>query len=95
LKTHLLEQERIRYLYGRRLKEKLKPITQDVEDDWQNIKEAVLTAAKESLGYKSIKKNWIRTWIEDLKVIIDGKKHAYKKYLQSRSRGDYVSCKKL
>jgi hypothetical protein len=49
LKTHLLEQESIRYLYGKRLKEKLKPITEDVEDDWQNIKETVLTAAKESL----------------------------------------------
>jgi hypothetical protein len=38
-------------MHGKRLK----PITQDVEDDWQNIK-AILTAAKESLGYKSIKK---------------------------------------
>jgi hypothetical protein len=63
-----LEQESIRYLYGKSLKEKLKPITQDEEGDWQNIKAVVLTAAKESLGYKSIKnKNWIRTWNEDLK----------------------------
>jgi hypothetical protein len=37
LKTHLLEQESVRYLYGKRLKDRLKPITQDVEDDWQNI----------------------------------------------------------
>jgi NAD(P)H-flavin reductase len=50
LETQLLEQESIRYLYGKRLKEKLKPVTQDVEDDWQNIKGAVLTAAKERLG---------------------------------------------
>jgi hypothetical protein len=56
----------------------------------------VLTAAKESLGYKSVKKkNWIRTWNEDLRAIIDGKKHTYKKYLHSRSREDYISYKKL
>jgi uncharacterized protein YrzB (UPF0473 family) len=44
-----LKQESVRYLYGKRLKEKLKPITQNVEDDWQNIKEAVFTAAKKTL----------------------------------------------
>jgi hypothetical protein len=64
MKPHLLEQESISQLYEKRANEKLKHITQDVENDWQNVKEVVLTAAKESLVYISVKAmNWIITLI--------------------------------
>jgi hypothetical protein len=33
--------------------------------------------------------------MKTLKAITDGKKHAHKKYLHSRSREDYISYKKL
>jgi general stress protein 26 len=69
---------------------KLKPITQDMEKDWKNITEAVLTAGKESPGYKLVKmKNWIRTWNEDIKFITDEKKHAYKIFTEQKHGGLY------
>jgi hypothetical protein len=44
-----------------RVNEKLKHFTEDVKDYWQNIKEALLAAGRESLGYKSERK---RNWVE-------------------------------
>jgi hypothetical protein len=45
------------------LKDKLKQVeTYNVEENWANIKEAILQAAKESIGYiPTKKKTWIRT----------------------------------
>jgi hypothetical protein len=55
-KIHLLEQESIRNLYKNRVKNKIKPVTNNTETYWENIKETVLKAAEESIGYKSRKK---------------------------------------
>jgi hypothetical protein len=45
----------MRNLYKHRVKDNIKPITNNIETDWENIKEAVLKAAEESVGYKSRK----------------------------------------
>jgi hypothetical protein len=50
--------------------------TYNIEENWLNAKQTILEATKESLGYKPIKKKtWMRTWNEELKQIIDRKKH--------------------
>jgi hypothetical protein len=68
----------------------------DVEENWLKIKHAILEAAKESLGYKPIKKKtWIRTWNEGLKQTIDIKKHEYKKYLETKDPQQHIKYKKL
>ena len=48
-KVHLLEQESIRTLYRNRLKEKLTPLTGEIDTDWLKIKEAITKAAEESI----------------------------------------------
>jgi hypothetical protein len=37
------------------MKSKVKAITNSTEEDWSNIKDEVLEAAEESLGYKCMK----------------------------------------
>jgi hypothetical protein len=75
----LLEEESVRLLYQSRLTNKLKPTTGNIEQDWINIKQAILEAAFESIGYKPTKKKkLLRTWNADLKEIIDKKKQAYR-----------------
>jgi hypothetical protein len=54
------------------LKGKLKPCeTNNIEEIWMNIKNSILEAAEESLGYN---RKWLRTWNDELKQIIDEKK---------------------
>jgi hypothetical protein len=68
----------------------------NVEENWANIKEAILEATKESIGYKPTKnKTWIRTWNEELKQIINKKKHEYKIYLQTKDTQQHITYKKL
>jgi hypothetical protein len=45
----------MRLLYQNRLTNKLKPTTENIEEDWINIKQAILEAAFQSLGYKQKK----------------------------------------
>jgi hypothetical protein len=79
------------------VKDKLKQVeTYNVEENWANIKEAILEATKESIRYKPTKKEiWIRTWNEELKQIINKKKHEYKKYLQTKDPQQHIKYKKL
>jgi hypothetical protein len=60
--------------------------TENVEKNWLNVKQAILEATKESLGYKPIKKKtWIRTWNEEPKLKFIIKKHKYKVYLHNKN----------
>jgi len=54
-KIYLLEQEPIRTLYRNRLKGKLTPLTGEIDTDWLKIKEAIIKAAEEIVGYKTWK----------------------------------------
>jgi hypothetical protein len=74
------------------MKDKLKQVeTYNVEEIWANINEAILEATKESVGYKPTKKKtWIRTWNEELKQIINTKKHKYKIYLQIKDPQQHI-----
>jgi hypothetical protein len=53
--AYLLEQASIRTLYRNRLKEKLTPITGDVDTDWLKIIQVIIEAAEGSTGYKKLK----------------------------------------
>ena len=94
-KVHLLEQELIRTLYRNRMKEKLTPLTGEIDTDWLKIKEAITKAAEESVGYKK-RKNWIwlRTWNEEIQLAIEEKKASYRKYLQNNTMEHYTEYKK-
>jgi hypothetical protein len=97
VRIHLLEEERNQTLDENRLKDKFRQMeTEDIEDNRVSIKQATLEAAKESLGYKPIKKKTrIRTWKEELKQIIDRKKHECKVYLQTKDQQQQIKYKKL
>jgi primase-polymerase (primpol)-like protein len=70
--AYLLEEESIRTLYRNRLKEKLTPITGNVDTDWLKIKQAIIEAAEESIGYKKWKNRmWLRTWTDKIKLAIE------------------------
>jgi hypothetical protein len=45
-KAYLLEQESIRTLYRNRLKEKITPVTGNVDTDWLKIQQAITEAAE-------------------------------------------------
>jgi hypothetical protein len=48
--------------------------TNNAEENWLAIKQEILEVARESLGYKTVKKKtWIRAWNEELKQILDRK----------------------
>ena len=54
--------ESIRTLYRNRLKEKLTPLTREIDTDWLKIKEAITKAAEECIAYKTWKnRKWLRT----------------------------------
>jgi len=94
-KVHLLEQESIRTLYRKRLKEKLTPLTGEIDTDWVKIKEAITKAAEESIGYKTWKnRKWLRTWNEEIQWAIEEKKASYRKYLQNKTVDYYIEYKR-
>lgn len=94
IKIHLLEDQSTQLLYQTRLKNKLKPSTGDIEEDWLHLKQAIMEAAFESLGYKQIKnKKRLRTWNPELKEMIDQKKQAYETFTNQRKRNIVLNIK--
>jgi len=52
------------------------------------IKEAIIKAAEESIGYKKWKnRKWLRTWSDEIQLAIEEKKDSYRNYLQKKSSG--------
>jgi hypothetical protein len=83
-------------LYRNRLKEKLTPITGNVNTDWLKIKQAIIEAAEESIGYKKRKnQKWFRTWNDEMKLAIEEKKTSFRKHLQNKTVEHFIEYKKL
>jgi hypothetical protein len=94
-KVHLLEQESIRTLYRKRLKGKLTPLTGEKDTDWRKIKEAIIKAAEDSIGYKKLKnRQWLRTLNDEIQLAIEKKKASYRKCLQNKTVEQYRENKK-
>lgn len=54
---HLLEEDSTETLYGNRLKDKFKHMETDgIEENWLNIKQAILEEAKEGPRYNPLKR---------------------------------------
>jgi hypothetical protein len=82
-------------LYRNRLKEKLTPITGNVDKDWLKIKQAITEVAEESTGYKKQKnQKWLRTWSVEIKLAIEEKKTSCRKYLQNKTVQHFIEYKK-
>jgi hypothetical protein len=85
----------IRTLYRNRLKEKLTPITGNVNTDWLKIKQAIIEAAEESIRYKKQKnQKWLRTWNDEITLAIEEKKTSFRKYLQNKTVEHFIEYKK-
>ena len=59
------------------------------------IKEAITKATEESVGYKKWKnRKWLRTWNDEIQLVIKEKKASYRKYLQNKTVEQYIEYKK-
>ena len=59
------------------------------------IKEAITKAALESVGYKKWKnQKWLRTWNDEIQMVIEKKKASYRKYLQNKIVEHYIEYKR-
>jgi UDP-2,3-diacylglucosamine pyrophosphatase LpxH len=76
------------------MKEKLTPLTGEIEADFLKIKEAITKAAEESIGYKKWKnRKWLRTWNDEIQRAIEEKKASYRNYLQHKTVEHYIEYK--
>ncbi|KAJ4431069.1 hypothetical protein ANN_19662 [Periplaneta americana] len=96
-KVHLLRQDSIRKLYCKRLENYIDhgALSMDVNQEWEDLKSVIEKAAYESLGkrYKRRSKRGIKIWSEETKHIIEEKRKAYLKFLQTKSEADRAEYK--
>jgi hypothetical protein len=84
----LLRDPSIRWLFEHRISLLLQEvkISSDVEEEWRNLTFILKQAASESIG---MRKRWhrkigVRKWDENMEKIINEKRTAFKKYLQTQ-----------
>jgi hypothetical protein len=59
------------------------------------IKQAIIEAAEESIGYKKRKnRKWLRTWNDEVKLAIEEKKTRFSKYVQDKTVEHLIEYKK-
>jgi len=59
------------------------------------IKEAIIKAAEESIGYKKWKnRKWLQTWNEEIQRAIEERNTSYRKYLQNKTVEYYIGYKR-
>ena len=97
-KLHLLHQSSIQYLYQRRLTTELNLTekTENIEDEYKNIKKCIHKAATEALGKYEHKRKKAKQpiWLTDeLKQLIDEKNKLYAKYLSKNCETNRQSYK--
>lgn len=96
-KVHLLEEASIRELYQRRLTQNLLNVntSNNIDEEWNNIKTAIIQIASECLGKrkKTKHKRGLRIWNEELQQSIKNKQKAYLRYIQSRKDEDWNNYK--
>lgn len=98
-RVHLLEDTSIKFLYRRRLEQKLthSACSLNINEEWTNLKNILLQAANEALGKRKKRKNkrHLIIWNDKIKDLIENKKKAYLKYLSSHSEIDKIEYKRL
>lgn len=86
-KVNLLKDHSIRKLYETRLENyiNITPKSNNINLEWNNIKEIITKAAGEALGRRKKRNNnrGLKFWNEELKEIIENKKQAYLKMISS------------
>ncbi len=79
-KVHLLQDYSSRLLYQSRLNQKtlINPISNNINEEWANIKEIITQAAAEAIGVrkKKFSKRGLRFWNDNIKQLIKGKKRS-------------------
>lgn len=98
-KVHLLQDDSIRDLYQQRLNLylKQKPISRNINEEWEELKGTILQAASESLGTrnKNYNKKRLKVWNDDIAKLVKDKKDAYLKYLNLKTDENLIEYKKL
>lgn len=97
-----LEQESIKRLYVRRLKEKiaLNKITEenDIEMAWKKVKENITNSTIEAVGLRTTDTNKPKNkpwFMEEVKDLAKEKREAYIKYINNRTSIEYVKYKEI
>lgn len=97
-KVYLLETESIRNLYQNRINTYLQDHTtsDNIEEEWQNIKKIITKAASESLGHrkKYRKRKGLKIWTEEIESCIKDKQKKYETYLNSPTEDNREEYKK-
>lgn len=98
-KVYLFYQESIKNLYQRRMTNEINstPPSQNIEEEYGNIKKCIHKIAAETLGeYKREKKsNKQPAWLtEDIKTLIKEKKELHAKYLTNRNEDNNLNYKR-
>jgi hypothetical protein len=77
------------------LKERITPITGNVDTDWLKTKQSIIDTAEESIGYKKQKnRKWLRTWNDEIKLAVEEKKTSFRKYLHDKTAEHFIEYKK-
>ncbi|KAJ4440008.1 hypothetical protein ANN_08139 [Periplaneta americana] len=85
--------------FMKRIKEYLKKIkiSDNIEEEWNNLTDILKRAAFESIGVKNIKqkrKRGILKWDEDIKKMINDKREACLRFLQTKELEDEIDYKR-
>lgn len=88
LKVYLMNEDSIKTLYQQRSQKYNKEIkpNKEINDEWKNIKEIIMTTATETLGYRrqKIKSKKLKYWNQETKEMITKKKQAYLTWTQNK-----------
>ena len=95
MKLYLFNQDSIKYLYQKRLKDELEKleIKEDVEEKYNNLKAIILKVAKEALGTIDNRHPIQDWWNEELEALIKNKKNCYLKWLSNKTTENWIEYK--
>jgi hypothetical protein len=86
-KVYLLEQESICNLYQERINQHLqaKSISENIEEEWENLKEILTKAAKEGICQKKKyrRRKGLKIWTEETEQAVKKNQEHYRKYLSN------------
>lgn len=98
-KVELLQEESVKTLYQKRLTEHSSryPETNNVDEEWKNIKNILEKAAAEALGKQKKKYNnkKIIPWSEEQQKAVEDKNKAYHKWLQNRTERNKLEYNRM
>jgi hypothetical protein len=84
----LLQEKSVRVLYQKRLEKYLleRPVVNEIEQEWKNIKTCIYKAAEESLGKKIKRKNpkRLRIWNEEIETATREEKRLFNIYTKKK-----------